>query len=81
MKRKTIQEARKIAKEFIKIVDSLEKENNAKFELNNKSSMGMSTNDYNYYLNESIGYTRNSAKLKRVSMELTHLLADLRLNR
>jgi hypothetical protein len=72
MKRATIKTAMEIAKRFIEVAKKLEKEND---------KMLMNKVDHTIFRNESIAYTRESAQLKRVSMDLTHILADLRLNR
>lgn len=79
MKRATIKTAIEIAKRFIEIARSVEKENEKRFK--EASSGPMATCKYEFFQEESIGYTRESAQLKRVSMDLTHILADLRLNR
>lgn len=66
MKRDTIKQAIKLAGQFILVAEELEKIN--------KSTLDLRPN-------ESVYGIRKSAELKRVSMDLSHTLADLRLNR
>lgn len=76
MKRSTIKTAMEISKRFIEVAKKLEKENDKVFKEKTKQKPMP-----DYFLNESIAYTRESAQLKRISLDLTQTLADLRLNR
>jgi hypothetical protein len=79
MKRSTIKTAIETAKRFVEVAKKLEKENDKVFK--EKTASPISTGTYEFFQTESIANTRESAQLKRVSMDLTHILADLRLNR
>ena len=79
MKRATIKTAIEIAKRFVEVAHKLEKKNNEK--LREESKSPVSTQLYEILQNESIAYTKESAQLRRVSMDLTRILADMRLNR
>lgn len=79
MKRRTIQTAMEVAKRFIEVARVLERQNNIKER--NAAAGPLKQSEKNLLVEESLGYTRESAQLKRVSMDLTHILADLRLNR
>lgn len=79
MKRKTIKTAIEIAKRFVEVANVVEKENTKI--LKEKTKSPVQTSVYESFQNESIAYTKESAQLRRVSMDLTRILADLRLNR
>lgn len=79
MKRKTIKTAIEIAKRFVEVAKDVERENTKR--LNEHTESPVQTSVYEFFQKESISYTRLSAQLRRVSMDLTHILADLRLNR
>jgi len=67
-----------MAERFIKYAKVLEKMSDQKMK---EAADKQDDFWYNHYLNESLSFSRESAQLKRTSMDLTHTLADLRLNR
>lgn len=79
MKRATLKACLKKANELCFLIETLERTNDKFFK--EQSQIPMDKKAYEYFQEVSIGYTRESAQLKRTSLDLTHLLADLRLNR
>lgn len=78
MKRRTVKEIIEVSKKINKLAQIVEQHSEIEEKAATKKLV---TGQYNYYKENAFDNNRYSAQLKRTSMELTKLLADLRLNR